>query len=174
MALRFRGRGRRRDGRGQGLVEFALVFPLIVLIIFGIFDLGRAVYAYNTLANAARQGARVAAVNQAVNTTAPNSTLCQENMPVENASNPDWSIKACAAQSAVSLGVQTSDVKVTYSSPATSPTLTCTAPSALSLGCIATVTVAYTWTPMTPVISNIMGSISMSSTSQMPIERVFP
>jgi Flp pilus assembly protein TadG len=167
------GHGRRRDGRGQGLVEFALVFPLIILIIFGIFDLGRAVYAYNTLANAARQGARVAAVNQAVNKTAPNSTLCQENMPVEDVSNPDWSIKACAAQSAVSLGVQTSDVTVSYSSPSTS-TLTCTAPSALDLGCIATVTVAYTWTPMTPVISNILGSISMSSTSQMPIERVFP
>src|ERR671912_110155 len=45
----------RRD-RGQALVEFALVLPL--------FLLGRAVFAYNTLTNAAREGARLAIVNQ--------------------------------------------------------------------------------------------------------------
>ena len=49
---------------GQGLMEFALVLPLIVFIVTGAVDMGRAVFAYNTLANAARHGARVAAVNQ--------------------------------------------------------------------------------------------------------------
>lgn len=43
---------------GQAMVEFALVIPLIVLIVMGIFDLGRAVYAYNVVASAAREGAR--------------------------------------------------------------------------------------------------------------------
>ena len=50
--------------RGQGLVEFALVFPVFILLLLGIFDLGRAVYAYNTIGDAAREGARVAIVNQ--------------------------------------------------------------------------------------------------------------
>jgi len=52
-------RGPHRDERGSSLVEFALVIPVIMLLIFGAVDLGRAVYAYNTIANAARDGARV-------------------------------------------------------------------------------------------------------------------
>ena len=53
----------RRD-RGQALVEFALVIPLFLLMMLALFDLGRAVFAYNTLTNAAREGARLAIVNQ--------------------------------------------------------------------------------------------------------------
>lgn len=47
-----------RAGVGQSLVEFALVLPILMLLILGIFDLGWAVYARNTLADAAREGAR--------------------------------------------------------------------------------------------------------------------
>jgi Flp pilus assembly protein TadG len=48
----------RRRSRGQSLVEFALVFPLFMLLVFGLVDLGRLVYANNALAEAAREGAR--------------------------------------------------------------------------------------------------------------------
>ena len=46
------------DEKGQDLVEFALIAPLLLLIIFGIFDLSIVVWDYNTIANAAREGAR--------------------------------------------------------------------------------------------------------------------
>jgi Flp pilus assembly protein TadG len=49
-------------GHGQAMVEFALVIGLILLILMGIFDLGRIVYTATALSNAAREGARVAAV----------------------------------------------------------------------------------------------------------------
>lgn len=52
------------DQRGQALVEFALIIPIFILVIVGVFDVGRAVYGYNTVANAARAAARVAIVNQ--------------------------------------------------------------------------------------------------------------
>src|SRR4029077_3264030 len=55
---------RDRRGRGQALVEFALVIPIFLLLLIAIFDMGRAVFAYNTLTNAAREGARIAIVNQ--------------------------------------------------------------------------------------------------------------
>jgi hypothetical protein len=59
---------RRRSGeqssRGQAIVEFAMIVPLFILIVMGLFDVGRAVYAYNTASNAARAAARVAIVNQ--------------------------------------------------------------------------------------------------------------
>ena len=158
------------DSRGQGLVEFALVFPLIVLMLFGVFDLGRAVYAYNTIGNAARQGARIAAVNQVL--TSPGGD-CDESRPVENPLNAHWSIQTCTAASATSLGIQASTVQVSYARPPGNTTLHCTPP--LAVGCVASVTVTYQFSPMTPGISFLFPSgISMASTSQVPIERVFP
>jgi Flp pilus assembly protein TadG len=151
---------------GQGLVEFAVVLPVILLLFLGIFDFGRAVFAFNTVANAAREGARVAAVDQVL--TSPD---CIESMPVEDPANPHWSIKECAVAAAQALGVPTSAVSVSYAPPAGS-TVTC-APT-LHVGCIASVTVQYTWSAITPVIGGLIGPITVSSTSQMPIQRVFP
>ena len=53
--------GPRRDGqRSQALIEFALISPLLILLVFGIIDIGRAVFFYDTLNHAAREGARTA------------------------------------------------------------------------------------------------------------------
>ena len=51
---------RRKAQESQALIEFALVSPLLLLLIFGIIDLGRAVFFYDTLNHAAREGARTA------------------------------------------------------------------------------------------------------------------
>jgi len=53
----------RGDERGQSLVEFALLLPLMLLIITGLFDVARAVWQENTLAYAAREGTRYAIVH---------------------------------------------------------------------------------------------------------------
>ena len=50
--------------RGQGLVEFALIFPVIIVMLFGLIDGSRLVYSYSTLTNAVRTGVRVAIVDQ--------------------------------------------------------------------------------------------------------------
>ena len=42
--------------RGQALVEMALLMPVLLLLVFGTLDFGRAVFGYNALANAARDG----------------------------------------------------------------------------------------------------------------------
>ncbi len=44
--------------KGNALVEFALIFPLLVLIIAGIIDLGQGVYAYGVVSSASREAAR--------------------------------------------------------------------------------------------------------------------
>jgi Flp pilus assembly protein TadG len=51
---------RRKAQESQALIEFALVSPILLLLIFGIIDLGRAVFYYDTLNHAAREGARTA------------------------------------------------------------------------------------------------------------------
>ena len=51
-----------RDQKGQNLVEFALVLPLLLLLVIGIAEFGRAWMTQNILTGAAREAARLAAV----------------------------------------------------------------------------------------------------------------
>ncbi len=46
--------------RGQELVEFAVMLPLLLIILIGVIDLGRVFHASITIANATRTGARFA------------------------------------------------------------------------------------------------------------------
>lgn len=48
--------------KGQSLVEFALLLPILVVIVFGIIEFGQLWMTVNILTGAAREGARVAAV----------------------------------------------------------------------------------------------------------------
>jgi hypothetical protein len=43
---------------GQDLVEFAIVFPVLMLLILGIIEFSVVIWSYDTIANAAREGAR--------------------------------------------------------------------------------------------------------------------
>lgn len=58
-----RDRDRDRD-RGAAAVEFALLLPVLLLVLFGLIDFGRALNAQITLTQAAREGARLAALGQ--------------------------------------------------------------------------------------------------------------
>ena len=120
--------------RGQALVEFALVVPILLLVLIALFDLGRAVFAYNTLTNAAREGARLAIVNQDTNL-----------------------IKARAkAQTAI---VELNDPSVSIgfyqSTPNTDPLLNTTCDPA-AVGCVAVVQFEATYRPITPIISSFI------------------
>jgi hypothetical protein len=50
------GFNRREDG--QDIVEYALTLPLFVLLFLGVVEFGLVIMSYNTIANAAREGAR--------------------------------------------------------------------------------------------------------------------
>ena len=58
-----------KDDGAQSLVEFALVLPLLLLIITGMFDVARAAWQENTLAYSAREGTRYAIVHGSGSTT---------------------------------------------------------------------------------------------------------
>jgi len=57
-----RVRDRLRVARGAELIEFALVLPVMLLILAGILDMGFLFNNYAVVTNAAREGARMAAV----------------------------------------------------------------------------------------------------------------
>jgi TadE-like protein len=58
---RSRGRG---TARGQSLVEFAMVVPIFLLLLFGLIEVGRYIYLNNAFNAAAREGARFGSVEQ--------------------------------------------------------------------------------------------------------------
>src|SRR6202022_1722859 len=60
QAVKARFRASIRSQRSQGLVEFAIIAPILLLLTFGIIDFGRGLYYYITLQQAANEGARVA------------------------------------------------------------------------------------------------------------------
>lgn len=60
------------------MVEFALVAPVLLLIVFGIIDLGRLIYTYVTLSQAANEGARVAVQGQAPFFVEPHNSDVEE------------------------------------------------------------------------------------------------
>ena len=51
------GEGRQRS---QSMVEFAIVAPVLLLLLFGVVDFGRVIYIYATINQAANEGARTA------------------------------------------------------------------------------------------------------------------
>ena len=66
---------KRRDARGAAAVEFALVLPVVLLLVCGIVDFGRALNIQITLSGAAREGARWVALGQGNPTTRVNLAI---------------------------------------------------------------------------------------------------
>lgn len=59
----FRSTSRPARRLGAAAVEFSLVLPILIMLIFGIYEYGRFVFLWTTATNAARDGARFGAVN---------------------------------------------------------------------------------------------------------------
>jgi Flp pilus assembly protein TadG len=57
-------RSLRRGETGAAVVEFALVVPVLFLIVFAVIDFGRALWIQNVLISGVREGARAGAVQQ--------------------------------------------------------------------------------------------------------------
>jgi Flp pilus assembly protein TadG len=149
----------RRSARtGQSLVEFALVLPLILLLIMGVVDLGRGIFAYNEVADAAREGGRTGIINQTLS-----------------------DIRARAAEQAIALGIPTT-------APASCPATGGPPPAASvildpdgttgpcsttpAIGCLVVVSVKTTFTALTPMVGNIIGPRPLVSTTRQTIEAI--
>ena len=57
-----RKNGRAEGERGQSLVEFTMIIPIFLLLVFAIVDFGMGLYSWIVVTNAAREGARVGTV----------------------------------------------------------------------------------------------------------------
>jgi hypothetical protein len=70
--------------RGIMMVEFIIVAPLLLLLMLGISEFGRALYQYNTLTKSVRDGARYLAANAVVGST---STIVIDSTDISETEN---------------------------------------------------------------------------------------
>lgn len=73
-----RGAWRIRGSSGQSFVEFAVMAPVLTLLVFGLMDLGRAAYFQAESADGARDGARVFSAATAPHTGPGYAAICTE------------------------------------------------------------------------------------------------
>lgn len=133
-----------RAARGQALLEFALVLPVLLVALLGLIDVGRLVFTYNSVSEAARTGARVAIVNQI------QADICE-----------------VGASRAVGLGLPTGCVGSTAIGVTVAQGTGC---SPMKLNCLMSVTAKYDFVAITPVIGQF--PIRVASTSTVPVESV--
>lgn len=135
----------RSKARGQSIVEFALILPVLLLLLMGLFDFGRFILAYNTVSDAARDGARVAIVNQ------KSADICQ-----------------IAAERAVAIALPT-----TCAPNATAVGVYVTSScGTVAIDCRQTVQVRYQLQPITPMLGAIIGPLTVGASSTVKVESV--
>ena len=178
-----------RPDDGQALAEFALVIPVFLMLLFGLLDVGRAVYANSVLSQAAREGARLGAAEAswvgvpdpgcvshagAITSTNPGAHVCPAT-----ATDLKTHITDAATGMAVSVGpidVHVSCNGGTAYDPAPTGDWTdglggdgnaCTL--AGSTGDVVSVRTVHTHRLITPIISSWMGPLTLSGSASMTI-----
>jgi Flp pilus assembly protein TadG len=148
-------RRRRGDQRGAALVEFALVMPLLAMIVLGTIDLGRVYTLQNRLKNAAQEGAAYAQLfpNQVSNTGA--------------CADPDnITYKALQEDSGAASGFTASVTNTDANSVISGCHATTVSP-----GTHVKVTVQASFAVLTPFLSNLMGSpLNVTGTSEVVVQ----
>lgn len=83
----------RPSDRGQALAEFAISITVFLVMIMGIFDLGKGIYMYNGVAEAAREIARVTSVHPGSplgNDAATTAVIATQKRLIPNLGNPTF------------------------------------------------------------------------------------
>ena len=146
----------RHSERGATLLEFALVAIVLFMLIFGIIDFSRALFAYHFVANAAREGTRYASVRGA-DCTAPMTDCGATN------------IQNYLRTEATGIGMDPS--QLTVPAPLYAGSNTCPAvgnnPPMNTPGCIVVVTVTYQFSFLFPLLP--VSPVNMSSTASAVI-----
>jgi Flp pilus assembly protein TadG len=160
--VRRRGRARgRRDERGAVAVEFALVTPLLLLLVFGIIDFGWMMNRDMLVGNASRDGARVASLGGtfAQTCTAVKTELSQAGVSVPSSCNTSNATTTIYITGADASGAVIASTEADYGTKVGS-------------GSTAIVTVTYKYPWVTPMPSLISGSSTKTITevTQMVVE----
>lgn len=149
------------------------MFPVFVLLLFGLIDMGRGIYAYNTISQAAREGARLAAV-QASWIGSPDPSCGTSGGPVCPADTNALKANVTAAVNRMAVGlvqIQASQVSLSCDPLGSAPTGNWTGTSCANTGTgnVVTVRVTYTYGMLTPIVSQIIDNLPLTASTTMVI-----
>lgn len=151
---RTRSRTRPRDERGAIAVEFALIMPVLLMLVFGILEFGFMINRDMVVGNASRDGARTASLNGTY--AEIQSTIASEL----SASG----IPSAAPQTTISI-----DCRKPAGAPCNATSGNYTAQAVP--GSTAIIKVTYQHTLITPFISSILGSaVTLEQKTEMRVE----
>jgi Flp pilus assembly protein TadG len=152
------------ERRGQALVEFALVVPIFLLLIFAIVDVGRYVYTNNSLNQAAREAARVGSVtSRPVCTTTTRLDCINE---VARARSTGFALKTGVASSG---SPDDPGVYVTCQRVSATNTLNTVAVANCLGGDVLRVKVNHEFFLVTPLIAQFLGDLDLSGEAQVTV-----
>jgi Flp pilus assembly protein TadG len=162
----------RQQRRGQALVEFALALPLFLLLVFGLIDLGRFVLTDSLLSQAAREGARLAAVEASwIGST--DDSCGSDYGPVCPATTAALAsdVQVAANRMVAGLGGSITAVYVSCDAPGGEPSGLWNGVACASRvpGNVVSVRVEYTYESITPVISTFIGPVLRHGAATMVI-----
>ena len=161
--------------RGQSLVEFALVLPIFLLLLFGLIDGGRFVYLNSVVSQAAREGARLATVEARwlgsadPSCDAVGGPTCPSTVTGPGSLQAD--VVAAVNRMVAPFGsVSSSNVFIRCTDPGNLPSGAWTGVSCVDNGpeMVVSVRVVMTFNPLTPGISGIR-TITTSGAAAMVI-----
>ena len=109
----------RRSERGAELIEFALILPLLILIILGLVDFGFMFQRFEVVTNAAREGARIAVLPgyATADVTARVTSYLTSGGVAATTSNTTVSVTNVAIAAGAGPALTGKRVQVTYASP---------------------------------------------------------
>jgi Flp pilus assembly protein TadG len=155
---------RNRDEAGTALIEHVLVLTVMLMIFFGVIDFGRALYTYNFVSHAAREGTRYASVRGLTAGTACSGSPFPAKC---TATGPD--VSTYLKNSLPALNGTKMTVTTTWPVQTYSPALCSTAATKNSPGCTVQVNVSYNYNFVLPYLPS--AAVTMSSTSKMVISQ---
>ena len=160
-----------RRSAGQALVEFALVLPIFVALVLGLIDGARLVFANNTVSQAAREAARLAAVQAAY--IGATGSACTAPVCPASPSAFAADVLAAANRMTVVVGqVPAGDLSITCTALGGAPTGAWTGgnncASANTSGNVVSVRIVVPITPLTPLFGPVYPS-SLSASASMAI-----
>ena len=159
--------------RGQTLVEFALILPIFLLLLFGLIDMGRFVYMHTTLSQATREAARLVSTEASWvgSTDLSCNTFGGPVCPADLNALKAHALDAANRMMEPFSSIAAADLYLSCDVASTPPTgnwitQTCTSKSS---GNLASVRVVYDLPMITPVLNQFLPTVSSEASATMVI-----
>jgi Flp pilus assembly protein TadG len=153
-----------RDQRGAAMVEFALVLPLLLLLVFGMIDFASVFNDYQSVRQGAGAADREAVVNQSPPVTRPNcssTNVSNIHMSSPPAAGSSAANLICFTKARVGLNMDNTRVALVFNAPLTAgqPLMVC---------------VQYPVSSLTGYLSRLLGNKVLNTQAETIVEILAP